>query len=135
MNGDKLRKKINEKKEKAWKGIFNVADTLTEGASDCGKWASENSGEMLKFLLLSGLAIKTFKSGTEALKDAGLIHPERSRYKYESEEKELKIYDYSTNMFFYLKRPMTTREKLIFEERKQYEPVGQILRDMGLLRY
>ena len=61
------------------------------------------------------------------------VSRERRLSKVEN-RKDLEIYDRSLGCYWNLRRPLTTREKMELNERKEYETLGDILSDMKVVK-
>ena len=89
------------------------------------RWADENPSEA------AGLVCSVvFVGGGTAVKAISA----KKKEKEEFEERECRQWDPVTGQYYYIKRPMKSREKLELDRRMEAgERKGEILRDMRLL--
>lgn len=117
-----LTEKINKAKEA-------TKNTIKKGADEAvklGKWVNENKTDLLA---LGAFAVGGYKF-LENLK------PKKTAKERDYEDREMRFYDSNNNVWYDLKRPLKTSEKLeIAEMRTKGYSVGNILRQMGILKY
>lgn len=119
MDGNEMRKKKAEEiYNKGKSKIKDVKDYVVRSVKDTAHWAVENPKEAA---LISGILLgakKMFFDGKERT--------------YEDKRKTY----WDGRKQWYLRREMTTREQLELDRRlERGESAGEILRDMGLLKY
>lgn len=101
--------------------ILNVCDRATSAAKKTIEWATENP-ELATSIIGATVffANKAWKIWTAVV---------------ETHRQTSTIYDHSLGMYWELKHPLTTNERVIIERRRKAgESYGQILRDMRLLK-
>lgn len=118
MNREDFDRISEDAKRKIQAARYRVASAAKKSI----EWATENPE----------LAISIITATTFFANKAWKI----SRDVVETHHQNSKIYDHSLGMYWELRHPLTTNERIIIERRrKNGEPYGEILRDMRLLKH
>ncbi len=113
---------IDRISEDAKRKIQTIRCRVASAAKKSIEWGTENPELAMSIITAATVVInKTIRIS----RDVAETHHQNSR-----------IYDHSLGMYWKLKHPLTTNERIIIERRrKNGEPYGEILKDMRLLKH